>query len=90
MQICRDSGIRSVLSDWREAEIDPNVSTIDLYQFGRTWDTSALLHIATVLPGDATDENVITFSETVAHNRGLISRTFDDLEEAIKWLRAIR
>lgn len=86
MRICRDTDIKSVLSDWREAEIHPNVSTMDLHQFGRTWDTSLICRIATVLPTDARNRDNITFSETVANNRGLISNTFDDLEEAIRWL----
>lgn len=90
MQICRDTGIRLVLSDWKEGEVASSVSTMNLHQFGCTWDTSLICCIAIVLPFDVRSRRDINFSKTVAYNRGVVSNVFEKMENALCWLNEMR
>ncbi|UCE64418.1 MAG: hypothetical protein JSU59_04555 [Nitrospirota bacterium] len=86
MQLCHDTGIRSVLADCQELEVPSSITTVDLYNFGKTWDKNLVSRLAIVLPNNERNRGHIRFSETVAYNRGLNTRTFDKLKEALSWL----
>jgi len=90
LNLHNSTGISKILADWQNAEVTPNVSTLDLYEFGSTWPkskSSSPFRIAIVQTNDTESQERITFSEIVAKNRGLISRVFNELSEAQKWLK---
>jgi len=89
-EICRARRLRKILVDARDLAGKPP-STFELFDFGASWarlgrETPALLVVG-VLPRDAAARNWWQFGETVASNRGLVTRTFDDVEQARAWLR---
>lgn len=88
IQMCRDSGINLILADWRDAKADATISKKDLYDFGSSWQPNMSYRIATVVSVDEKTRHDIEFADTVAYNRGLISKIFQNVDEAIDWLRS--
>ena len=91
LQICRDRNIRKILVDARQLEIRGETSTMTLFDFGASWadltrDMPVLL--AGVLPRDTHTQKELMFGDTVAFNRGFVTRAFDDIEDARVWLRS--
>lgn len=63
---------------------------MDLFDFAVSWAEAARdthLVLAGVLPKAAHSRKQVMFGDTVAYNRGLVSRAFDDIEQARAWLR---
>lgn len=91
MQVCRDSEIALILADWREGKVAASVSTMNLHEFGSTWPkphTSKFYCLATVQAVNVDTQRAIEFSDTVGYNRGLFSKIFTDIEDAIDWLKS--
>ena len=89
LQICRDRNIHKILADARELEIRDETSTMTLFDFGASWaeltrDMPILL--AGVLPRDTHTQKELMFGDTVAFNRGFVTRAFDNIEDARLWL----
>lgn len=90
LEICRVRNIRKILVDARELVIRARPSVMDLFDFGVSWAEKTIgmsLSIAGVLPRDPTTRQQVMFGDTVAFNRGVVTRAFDDIEEAKAWLR---
>ncbi len=90
LELCRARKLRKILIDARDLCGKPP-STMELFDFGASWaklglETPALLVVG-VLPRDTAARNWWEFGETVATNRGFVTRTFDHLEQARAWLR---
>lgn len=87
---CRDRRIRNVLIDARDLIVPRDASFMDLFDFAESWPDVAggmRVMVAGVLPRDADTRKQVMFGDTVASNRGLLSRAFDSMEEARAWLR---
>jgi len=92
LEICRTHNIRAILVDARELVIADRPSMLELFDFGVSWSELARrtpVVIAGVLPHDLATRESLLFGDTVATNRGLVSKAFDDTEEARAWLRTI-
>lgn len=90
LEICRVRDIHNILVDGRELIIGTCSSIMELFEFGVSWAEKARgrsLLLAGVFPKDPTTRQQVTFGDTVASNRGFVSRTFQDIEEARAWLR---
>lgn len=90
LEICRIRNIHKILVDARELVIDLRPSVMELFDFGVSWAEKARGMsnlLAGVLPRDSTTRENVRFGDTVASNRGFVSRAFDDIEEAKAWLR---
>ena len=87
---CRDRRIRNVLIDARDLIVPRDASFMDGFDFAESWPDVAggmRVMVAGVLPRDADTRKQVMFGDTVASNRGLLSRAFDSMEEARAWLR---
>lgn len=87
---CRDRRIRNVLIDARDLIVPRDGSFMDRFDFAESWPDVAggmRVMVAGVLPRDADTRKQVMFGDTVASNRGLLSRAFDSTEEARAWLR---
>lgn len=90
LEICRVRNIHRVVVDARWLVIRDRPSTMELFDFGVSWSELARrtpVVLAGVFPRDAATRERLQFGETVATNRGFVSRAFDDIEEARAWLR---
>jgi hypothetical protein len=89
LEICRVRKIHKILVDARKLTDNPP-STMELFDFGASWAELAKrepILLAGVLPQDAATRKWWEFGETVAVTRGLITRAFDDIDQATTWLR---
>lgn len=87
LESCRARGIRKILLDATDLTGKPTVT--DLFEFGASWADIAKqgpIVLAGVPPTDAAAREWWRIGETVAINRGLVTRTFDNLENARAWL----
>jgi hypothetical protein len=90
--VCRTRKIHKILIDARELKINNEPSTMELYEFGVTWSKLSIemkVILAGVLPLNSKAHADIMFGNTVASNRGFITRSFDDINKAREWLRSI-
>jgi hypothetical protein len=91
LEVCRARNIHKILVDARELVTRVPPSVMELFDFGVSWADQARgadLVVAGVLPRDDSTRLDVMFGDTVAVNRGLVSRTFDDIDEARTWLRS--
>ena len=89
LEICRVRKIHKILVDARRLKGTPP-STVEIFDFGASWAELALRTptlLAGVLPQDPAVRKWWEFGETVAANRGFVSRSFDDVDQARAWLR---
>jgi hypothetical protein len=89
LEICRVRKIHKILVDARRLIGNPP-STMELFDFGASWAELAKrvpMLLAGVLPQDTATRQWWEFGETVAVNRGLMTRAFDDIDQARTWLR---
>jgi hypothetical protein len=89
LEICRARKMHKILVD-AHGLVGIPATTIELFDFGVSWaelvqQTPTLL--AGVLPLDAATRKWWKFGENVAVNRGVVTRSFDDIDEARAWLR---
>lgn len=94
LEVCRARKIHKILVDARKltGTLTATPTTMDLFDFGASWADLARRYpvaIAGVLPLDTTTRRWWKLGETVAVNRGVISRAFDDLDQAKAWLRVV-
>ena len=88
LERCRACGIRKILVDAADLTGRPP-TTMDLFEFGAGWADIAkqgAVVLAGVPPTDAGARGWWKFGETVAINRGLVTRAFDKVENARAWL----
>lgn len=88
IDVCRTENIHKILIDARKLVAAP--STMELFDFAASWPQSARqtpILLAGVLPEDKMARKWWRFGETVALNRGFATRPFNDLDEAVAWLR---
>ena len=89
LELCRVRNLHKILVDARELVLR-HPSVMDLFDFGTSWPEKArgrFLLLAGVFPSDPATREQVTFGDTVAANRGFVSRAFNDIEEARAWLR---
>lgn len=92
LELCRAHNIHKILVDARRltGTITTKPTTVELFDFGVSWADLARrtpILLAGVLPQDTATQDWWRFGETVAVNRGLITRAFDDFDKAVAWLR---
>jgi len=90
LEACRSREIRKILVDARELAIRDETSTMELFDFGVSWvelTRRMPILLAGVLPRDQHTQKELMFGDTVAFNRGFVTRAFEDIEEARRWLR---
>lgn len=90
LQTCRARQLRGVLVDARDLVLAHGSSFMDLFDFAESWPDLAgepRIMVAGLLPRHADTRRQVMFGDTVATNRGLLTRAFDDIEEARAWLR---
>lgn len=81
---CKNSGIKKVLI---EEDIEENVSMSDMYQFCAEIPQLGFFGIRVAFVDRRQDQQQLNqFGETVATNRGLLSRVFNNFEDGEKWL----
>ncbi len=94
LEICRSRKLRKILVDARELAVRGSPSTTtELFDFGVSWaqkGRGASIVLAGVLPLDANTRMQVRFGDNVAANRGLMTRGFDDIDQAKAWLRGIK
>jgi hypothetical protein len=81
---CQKSGIKKVLI---EEDIKENVSMPDMYQFASEIPQLGVFGIRVAFVDRQQDQHQLNqFGETVATNRGLFSRVFNNAAAAEQWL----
>lgn len=81
---CKKSNCKKVLID---EDITENVSMTEMYKFASEILQLGFLGIRVAFVDRRSEQQQLNkFGETVATNRGLFSRVFNDTEEAEKWL----
>ena len=81
---CKKSGFKKVLI---EEDIEENVSMTDMYQFCAEIPQLGFFGIRVAFVDRRQDQQQLNqFGETVATNRGLLSRVFNNFEDGEKWL----
>ncbi len=84
VKMCRQESLKNILVDVRD--LDVATSTIDLYDFGTAVQETGLpfnIRIAGVCRPDDADSS---FPVTIAKDRFVDVRAFEDVEEALEWL----
>jgi hypothetical protein len=81
---CKNAGYKRVLI---EEDIEQNVSMSDMYQFCAEIPNLGFFGIRVAFVDRKQDQQQLNqFGETVATNRGLLSRVFNNFEDGEKWL----
>jgi hypothetical protein len=81
---CKKTGVKKVLI---EEDLRENVSMPDMYQFASEIPQLGFFGIRVAFVDRQPDQQQLNqFGETVATNRGLLSRVFDNFEDGEKWL----
>jgi hypothetical protein len=81
---CNKSGIRKVLI---EEDIKENISMSDMYRFASEIPELGFHGVRVAFVDRQESQHQLNqFGETVATNRGLVSRVFNNFAEAEKWL----
>jgi hypothetical protein len=81
---CKKAGVKKVLI---EEDIVENVSMSDMYQFCSEIPGLGFFGIRVAFVDRQQDQQQLNqFGETVATNRGLFSRVFNNADDAEKWL----
>lgn len=81
---CKKAGFKKVLI---EEDIEQNVSMSDMYQFCAEIPNLGFFGIRVAFVDRFEDQQQLNqFGETVATNRGLLSRVFNNFEDGEKWL----
>ncbi len=86
---CQENRVFRIVIDARELQMDESAGTMDFYEFAVSWvemAAGAPIRIAGVLPRDAASRNDVVFGDNVAHNRGLMTGAFTDIDAARAWL----
>ena len=89
LHVCRARGVHKILVDARDLVTQDRVTTMEIFGFGASWGDLARetrLLVAGVMPLDANTRDEVLFGDTVAVNRGLVARAFEDIAEARAWL----
>jgi hypothetical protein len=76
-----------MLVDYRDAQVQ--VSTLDVYALPERYEALGLsrsVRIAVVLPRGLDDTELFEFYTDVTHNRGYMTRLFESVEDAQRWL----
>ncbi len=95
IQCCNENQCPSVLVDLSEYICAPVLSTVDAYEFSshvdgyRQTSTGELIRYAIVLPADQHSREILEFACTVAGNRGLNCRQFEQQSSAVMWLNHV-
>ena len=83
---CQKSGAKKVLI---EEDLAENVSMPDMYRFASEIPQLGFSGVRVAFVDRRQEQQQLNqFGETVATNRGLLSRVFNNFEEAEKWLLA--
>ena len=85
VQFCEAHGVRDLIIDGRDQFSETDI--LDSYDFGSEVPVELRgLRIAVV---HRSDDDSLRFIETVAFNRGAMTRAFLDLDEARRWLESL-
>ena len=86
VRVCGEKRCSRLLVDLRELSTALS-STTDCLDFGQSLARKATsIRLAHVVPRDAKSKADVRFTSTVEANRGAVSREFETVEEARKWL----
>ncbi len=87
--ILQERNLKKLLVDLRELKSRERFKTLQCYEFGASYREAGIpssTRIAHLLPRNPANVDNVKFITTVAFNRGVVAREFDDLEAAYKWL----
>jgi hypothetical protein len=88
-RVLGDTGFHRLFVNLRDLTSNERGSTADCYDFGASYTQSGIppsIRMAIVLPRDPARRSNVKFILTVAANRGMSTREFDDPETAHAWL----
>ncbi len=88
-QIIQRTGIKKVLVDQLEAITGGTV--FDIYKFHSSHDGffSGAIRIAVIFSEEKERVDNVNFAENVAINRGIIIKTFTEINKGVKWLHSL-
>jgi len=84
----QEKHLQRLLIDLRDFQASPRIGTLQSYQFGASYREAgipAATRIAHVLPKDPANVDNVKFLATVAFNRGVLVKEFDDVDAARNW-----
>jgi len=85
----QEKHLQRLLIDLRDYLTSLGIGTLQRYEFGASYREAGIpsaTRIAHVLPKDPTNVANLRFIATVAFNRGVMVREFDDIDAARSWL----
>jgi hypothetical protein len=85
----QEKHLQRLLVDLRDFQTSPRIGTLQNYQFGASFREAGIpgaTRIAHVLPKDPVNVDNVKFLATVAFNRGVLVKEFDDVDAARNWL----
>jgi hypothetical protein len=86
LRMCQEKQCPRILVDLRELDTSGG-STVEYFDFGKSFpETSPLVRLAHVLPGETRSRSDVVFAATVEANRGRLAAVFDTVEDARDWL----
>jgi len=89
VQLCREKETTKLLVDFSDLDTS-QLSTMEVYSLGELVAKIKQIHyIAHVIPTHSKARESIVFASNVEANRGMTTREFENLEDAIAWLRGI-
>jgi len=87
--LLQERHLKRLMIDLRHLQASRRIGTLQCYQFGASYREAGVpsaTRIAHVLPKDPANVDNVKFLATVAFNRGVIAREFDDVDAARGWL----
>lgn len=87
VELLKQHSSSRMLVDYRDAQV--NVSTLDVYALPERYEALGLsrnVRIAVILPRGLDDTELFEFYTDVTHNRGFMTRLFESVEAAQRWL----
>ena len=85
-RLCRETGCSKVLVDLRELNTGHS-TTAGCYAFGTSVaQEPTAVRFAHVMPADVKSREDVEFATTVEANRGVLTRDFETVDEARRWL----
>ncbi|MBN1847991.1 MAG: hypothetical protein JW932_05345 [Deltaproteobacteria bacterium] len=89
IQLCNEKKISKLIGDFSNLD-SSTLSTMDVFSLGKLLaKAKQVFHIAHVFPKHSKVRENIRFASNVESNRGKITREFENVKDAIIWLRSI-
>lgn len=87
---CRENGIRALVVDVRETAGLANPTVSQKYWYTQEWAKAAGRDVAVALVAPPAMIDPTKIGVTMAVNAGLRSDVFDNIEDAVAWLRNVK